>query len=109
MQSAEWSSSCRHHFLRAKKGMVKLQAVYRRENLTFTIHNNQELKENVLHLFGLQVERLQQHCAADEEYNLKLLSEFYEAVLEFYQLQTLEQLHHQLFLINRKLISNKDN
>jgi hypothetical protein len=88
--------------------MVKLQAAYRRENLIFTIHNDQELKENVLHLFGLQVERLQQHCAPDEEYNIKLLSAFYETVLEFYQLQTAERLRHQLFLINRKLNSNKD-
>jgi hypothetical protein len=108
MQSAVLSGSCRHHFLRAKKGMVKLQATYRREYLIFTIHNDQELKENVLHLFGLQVERLQQLCAADEEYNIKLLSAFYETVLEFYQLQTAERLRHQLFLINRMLNSNKD-
>jgi peroxiredoxin len=65
-------------------------------------------KENVLRLFGLQVEHLQQQCAADEEYNLKLLSAFYKKVLEFYQLWTAEQLCHQLFLINRMLNSNKD-
>jgi hypothetical protein len=40
--------------------MIELQAVYRRESLIFTICYDKELKENVLNLFGVQVERLQQ-------------------------------------------------
>jgi hypothetical protein len=54
------------------------------------------------------VEHLQHRCAADKEYNLNLLSVFYETVVEFYKLQTAEQLCHQLFLINQKLYFNKE-
>jgi hypothetical protein len=51
MQSAVWCSSCHHHFVRGKKGMIKLQAVYTSESLIFIIRNNEELKEKGLNLF----------------------------------------------------------
>ncbi len=43
-------------FSKKEKGLKKLQAVY---------GSDKELKEEVLNLFGVQVEHLKQHFAAD--------------------------------------------
>jgi len=61
------------------------------------------LKEKVLNSYKLQRERLKQRCDADKEYNLKILSELYEKVVEYFQTRKSEHLHHPLFLVNRKL------
>jgi predicted house-cleaning noncanonical NTP pyrophosphatase (MazG superfamily) len=74
-----------------------------RESLIFTIHNDKELKEKVLNLFGVQVECPKQRCAIDKEYNVNLLYALYEKVVTFYQIQTSERLCHLLFLINSDL------
>ncbi len=79
------------------------QAHYRMANLAFTIHRDKILKEKVLNSYGLQRERLKQRCDADKEYNLKILSELYGKVVEYFQICKSERLCHQLFLVNRKL------
>jgi hypothetical protein len=63
------------------------------------------VKEKVLDVFVAQAWHHQLCC--DEGYNLSFLSQLYEQIKKFNQLQTSKQLHHQLFLINRKLMSNK--
>jgi hypothetical protein len=103
MQSAVQGSSHCDNFLRGKKGMTKFQAIYRMESLVFTIHDDKILKVKVLKSYELQVDHLKQHCNADKEYNLKVLSGLYEKVVVFYQTQKSECLCHQLFLVNRKL------
>jgi len=57
-----------------KDGMTKLQAAYRMENLVFVVHQDKEPMKTVLEVYGTQMERIQEHCEKDEEYNLDLLS-----------------------------------
>ena len=66
-------SSC-SRFARMKDGMTKLQAAYRMENLVFVVHQDKEPMKTVLEVYGTQMERIQEHCEKDEEYNLDLLS-----------------------------------
>jgi hypothetical protein len=103
MQAAVRRSSHRGNFPIGKKGMTMFQAHYRMESLVFTIHRDKILKEKVLNSYKLQRERLKQRCDADKEYNLKILSELYEKVVEYFQIHKSECLHHQLFLVNRRL------
>jgi hypothetical protein len=102
MQATVRRSSHRGKFLIGKKGMTMFQAHYRMENLVFTIHKDKILKEKGLNSYELQRERLKQRCDADKEYNLKIFSELYEKVVEYFQIHKSERLHHQLFLVNRK-------
>jgi hypothetical protein len=59
--------------------------------------------KTVLKVYGAQIERIQERCKKDEEYNLDLLSRLYEAVKNHFLLQQSDRLHHQLFLMKRKL------
>jgi len=61
------------------------------------------LKEKVLNSYKLQRECPKQHCDDDKEHNLKILSELYENVVEYFQIRKSEHLRHQLFLVHRKL------
>jgi hypothetical protein len=78
------------------------------ENLVFFIHEDMELKEAALKMFMAQVECLTEHCKQDKDrvaYNLNLLNKVYESIKEYYLLmEKSERLHHQLFLINQKLL-----
>ncbi len=74
-------------FARMKDGMTKLQALYRMENLVFVVHQDKELMKTVLKVYGAQIERFQECCKKDEEYNLDLLSRLYEAVKNHFLLQ----------------------
>ena len=102
-QAAVRCFSSRSRFARMKDGMTKLQAVYRTENLVFVVRQDKELMETVLKVYGNQIERIQERCKKDEEYNLDLLSRLYEAVKNHFLLQQPDRLRHQLFLMNRKL------
>jgi hypothetical protein len=53
-----------------KEGITKLQAVCRTESLVIVVHQDKELMETVLKLYTTQIERIQEHCKKDEEYNL---------------------------------------
>jgi hypothetical protein len=50
-----------------------------------------------------QIERIQERCKKDKEYNLDHLSRLYESVKNYYLLRQSDRLRHQLLLINRKL------
>jgi hypothetical protein len=50
------------------------------ENLVFVVHQDKELMETVLKVYGTQIECIKEHSKKDEEYNLDLLSRLYEAV-----------------------------
>jgi len=76
--------------------------------LPFIVRNDEELKGKLLDVFVAIKRRMHCHCDASEAYNLALLSQFYEAVKKYYDFQTSQRLHHQLFLINRKLNSYKE-
>jgi hypothetical protein len=52
--------------------MIKLQSVYRTENLVFGIHKDKEMKETVLKVFIAQVEHLNECCNTNKEYNIDL-------------------------------------
>jgi hypothetical protein len=64
--------------------LFKLQAVYQTENLVFVVRHDKELREQVLNVYGTQIERIKQHSKKDVEYNLDLLSRLYEAVKKHY-------------------------
>jgi hypothetical protein len=70
--------------------------------------NDEELKWKLLDVFVAIKQRMHRRCDASEAYNLALLSQFYEEVKKYYGLQTSQRLHHQLFLMNRKLNSYKE-
>jgi hypothetical protein len=53
-----------------KEGITKLQAVCITESLVIVVHQDKELMETVLKLYTTQIERIQEHCKKDEEYNL---------------------------------------
>ena len=69
----------------------------------FFVCQDKELMETVLKVYGNQIERIQERCKKDEEYNLDLLSRLYEAVTNHFLLQQPDRLRQQLFLMNRKL------
>ncbi len=108
LQSAVRRRSCHRNFVIVKKGVKRLQAVCRREMLPFIVRNDKELKGKLLDVFVAIKRRMHCRCDASEAYNLALLSQFYEAVKKYYELRTSQRLHHQLFLINRKLNSYKE-
>jgi hypothetical protein len=59
-------------FVRMTEEMIKLQSVYRTENLVFGIHKDKEMKETVLKVFIAQVEHLNECCNTNKEYNIDL-------------------------------------
>lgn len=102
-QAAVRCFSLRSRFARMKEGVTKLQAVFRTEHLAFVVRQDKETMETVLKLYATQIERIQEHCKKDKEYNLDHLSRLYESVKNYYLLQQSDRLRHQLFLKNRKL------
>jgi hypothetical protein len=49
-------------FLKGKKGMIKLQAVYWMENVVFFTCNEKEIREIVVKMLEARVKCLDQHC-----------------------------------------------
>jgi len=108
LQSAVRRRSCCRNSVIGKVGVTRLQAVCRREMLPFIVRNDEELKGKLLDVFVAIKHCMHHHCDASEAYNLALLSQFYEEVKKYYELRTSQRLHHQLFLMNRKLNSYKE-
>jgi hypothetical protein len=67
-------------FLKGKKGMVKLQAVYWMENVIFITRNEKEIRELVVKVLEARVKCLDSCCTVRKEYNLNLLFRFFQAV-----------------------------
>jgi hypothetical protein len=56
------------------------------------VRNDEELKGKLLDVFVAQKWRMQRCCDASEAYNLALLSQFYEEVKKYYELQTSQRI-----------------
>ena len=73
MQSAVHCFSCRHRFLKGKKGIIKFQAVYQMANVLFFTQNKKEIRELVVKELEAIVKHVHSCCTARKEYNLNLL------------------------------------
>ena len=77
-------------YLKGKKGIIKLQALYWMENIVLFTCHDKEIRALVLRVLESRVEHLDQHYATIKDYNLRLLSRLFEAIKAYVQSQTLE-------------------
>jgi predicted house-cleaning noncanonical NTP pyrophosphatase (MazG superfamily) len=111
IQSAVRHSFCHHRYLKGKKGIIKLQALYRMENIVLFARHDKEIRALVLRVLESRVERLDQHYTTIKDYNLRLLSRLFEAIKAYVQSQTsewVERYQHHLMILNQKIELYKD-
>jgi len=111
IQSAVRHSFCHRRYLKVKKGIIKLQALYRMENIVLFARHDKDIRALVLRVLELRVERLDQQYATIKDNNLHLLSRLFEAIKAYVQSQTserVERYQHHLMILNQKIELYKD-
>jgi hypothetical protein len=111
IQSAVRHSFCHRRYLKVKKGIIKLQALYRMENIVLFARHDKDIRALVLRVLELRVERLDQQYATIKDNNLHLLSRLFEAIKAYVQSQTserVERYQHHLMILNQKIELYRD-